>query len=63
MAVVANKQDVPGALTADELRRELDLDAIGAAHPRTWRVFAVSSRDGTGLAEVTRFLAEFTRPL
>uniref|UniRef100_A0A7S0L2X1 ADP-ribosylation factor-like protein 2 n=1 Tax=Coccolithus braarudii TaxID=221442 RepID=A0A7S0L2X1_9EUKA len=47
LLVFANKQDIAGALSAEEIAAELELDKIGARH---WRIAACSAFTGTGLA-------------
>ena len=49
LLVFANKQDIAGALTAEEIREELGLDAIGQGK-RHWRIEACSAFTGAGLA-------------
>lgn len=46
--IFANKQDLPGALTVDEISRELELNKI---RNKEWYVQACSATDGTGLYE------------
>ena len=47
LLVFANKQDIEGALTADEIRAELQLDAVEKRH---WRIESCSAFTGSGLA-------------
>jgi len=47
LLVFANKQDLPGALGADEVARELSLDSTG----RTWYCQACQATTGDGLYE------------
>lgn len=46
LLVFANKQDVEGALSADEIRKTLGLDEIAKRH---WRIEACSAYTGEGL--------------
>ena len=48
LLVFANKQDIDGALTAEEIREELGLDALTATK-RHWRIEACSAFTGAGL--------------
>ena len=47
LLIFANKQDIEGALTADEIRAELQLDAVEKRH---WRIESCSAFTGSGLA-------------
>ena len=49
LLVFANKQDIDGALTAEEIREELGLDQISATK-RHWRIEGCSAFTGAGLA-------------
>jgi ADP-ribosylation factor-like protein 2 len=49
LLVFANKQDIVGALTADQIRAELGLDELSATK-RHWRIEACSAFTGAGLA-------------
>ena len=53
LLVFANKQDLPGALSADELARELSLDSTG----RTWYCQACVATTGDGLYDGLDWLA------
>ena len=48
LLVFANKQDIEGALTAEQIREELGLDALTATK-RHWRIEACSAFTGAGL--------------
>ena len=45
--ILANKQDVPGALSADKIRDVLELEKLH----RHWKIQACSAKTGEGLAE------------
>ena len=47
LLVFANKQDIEGALTSEEICEELELDAITTRH---WRICGCSAFTGAGLA-------------
>eukprot|EP00965_Chrysotila_dentata_P215325 6188709-Pleurochrysis_carterae.AAC.3 len=47
LLVFANKQDIAGALSAEEIAQELELDAVNTRH---WRIGACSAFTGAGLA-------------
>ncbi|KAL8442043.1 hypothetical protein Emag_006708 [Eimeria magna] len=47
--ILANKQDVPSALSPDEIRQELELEAMAAS--RHWAVLPCSAKAGSGLLE------------
>ena len=49
LLVFANKQDIEGALTAEEIRTELGLDEITTTK-RHWRIEGCSAFTGAGLA-------------
>lgn len=53
LLIFANKQDLPGALTAAELRDFLRLDQIKRRH---WCIMACSAYTGEGLLEGVRWL-------
>lgn len=61
IVVLANKADLPGALTAEQLAQRLDCARVLAAHPYT--VQACTASAGRGLPEVFDFLAQHTKPL
>jgi signal recognition particle receptor subunit beta len=43
--ILANKQDLPGALSVQEIRLALRLEELGARH---WEIRACSARTGKG---------------
>jgi ADP-ribosylation factor-like protein 2 len=47
LLVFANKQDLPGALTGDQIRDCLQLDALGLTHH--WRIVSCCARTGEHL--------------
>lgn len=53
LLVFANKQDLVGALTADEIADQLNLVAI---RDRPWQIQACSAKDGSGLQEGMEWL-------
>eukprot|EP00193_Tetraselmis_chui_P013305 CAMPEP_0177785296 /NCGR_PEP_ID=MMETSP0491_2-20121128/20223_1 /TAXON_ID=63592 /ORGANISM="Tetraselmis chuii, Strain PLY429" /LENGTH=184 /DNA_ID=CAMNT_0019306249 /DNA_START=197 /DNA_END=751 /DNA_ORIENTATION=- len=48
LLIFANKQDLPDALSAEEIEKELDLKSMGARH---WRIVGCSAVTGKGLLE------------
>ena len=48
LLIFANKQDIQGARTAEQIEQALDLEAMGTRH---WRVIACSAVSGAGLLE------------
>ncbi|KAK9842022.1 hypothetical protein WJX81_004618 [Elliptochloris bilobata] len=46
LLILANKQDLPGALSASQIEQALDLAAMGTRH---WRITACSAVTGEGL--------------
>eukprot|EP00891_Asterochloris_glomerata_P001300 jgi/Astpho2/1300/e_gw1.00024.76.1_t len=48
LLIFANKQDIQGALTAEQIEQALDLQAMGTRH---WRVIACSAVSGAGLLD------------
>jgi ADP-ribosylation factor-like protein 2 len=48
LLVFANKQDIEGALTSEEIREALELDAVSTRH---WRIGACSAYTGKGLID------------
>ena len=48
LLIFANKQDIQGALTAEQIEQALDLEAMGTRH---WRVIACSAVSGAGLLD------------
>ena len=55
LLVFANKQDIEGALTSEEIRKELGLDEISKRH---WRIVACSAFTGAGLANGVDWIVE-----
>ena len=51
--VLANKQDMPGAMGYDEIYKGLGLSSI---KNRQWQMFRTSAMDGTGLKEAFEWL-------
>jgi ADP-ribosylation factor-like protein 2 len=49
LLILANKQDLPGALSADEIRRVLQLDSLPAN--RHWNIQMCSAVTGSGLVD------------
>eukprot|EP00873_Tetraselmis_striata_P037504 jgi/Tetstr1/457768/TSEL_044313.t1 len=48
LLIFSNKQDLPGALSAEEIEKELDLGSMGARH---WRIVGCSAVTGEGLLD------------
>uniref|UniRef100_A0A7S1CEZ2 ADP-ribosylation factor-like protein 1 n=1 Tax=Bicosoecida sp. CB-2014 TaxID=1486930 RepID=A0A7S1CEZ2_9STRA len=59
--VLANKQDLSGAASLEEVSKLLDLDSVCGARP--YRVVACQAREGLGLRDGMAFLAEATKPI
>nr|ASM47583.1 ADP ribosylation factor 4A [Leptochiton asellus] len=57
LAIMANKQDLPGALSADEVARQLELSSVRIP----WAIFSTSATEGTGLYETLDWLSEQLR--
>ena len=57
LLVFANKQDIEGALTAEQIRQELGLDELSATK-RHWRIMACSAFTGAGLADGVSWLVQ-----
>ena len=57
LLVFANKQDIEGALTAEQIREELGLDQITTTK-RHWRIEACSAFTGAGLAAGVDWLVQ-----
>merc|ERR1712046_237101 len=57
LLVFANKQDIEGALTAEEIRTELGLDQLTNTK-RHWRIEACSAVTGSGLAKGVDWLVQ-----
>ena len=55
LLVMANKQDVAGALSPDEIKDALGLDAIKSRH---WSIFSCSAHSGVGIQEGMRWLTQ-----
>ena len=55
LLIFANKQDIPGALTADEINQLLDLDSIKSHH---WKVLGCSAVTGLKLLEGIEWLMD-----
>ncbi|GAB2294044.1 hypothetical protein Dimus_028260 [Dionaea muscipula] len=55
LLILANKQDLPGAVTAEELARYLDLKKLDE---RVYMLKAISAYDGRGIKESTDWLVE-----
>ena len=55
IAIMANKQDLPGALKAEEINRELI--SRKSLRERVWCLFAVSASSGDGLYEALDWLS------
>ncbi|KAJ1496849.1 Arf GTPase arl1 [Coelomomyces lativittatus] len=53
LLVMANKQDVPGALTPIEVSEKLGLTSLGT---RQWQIFKTSATQGEGLTEALDWL-------
>ena len=51
--ILANKQDMPGAMNYDEVSAGLGLDKI---QNRQWQMFKTSAMEGTGLQEAFGWL-------
>ena len=56
LLVFANKQDIEGALTAEQIREELELDKF--CEKRHWRICGCSAFTGRGLAGGVDFLVQ-----
>jgi ADP-ribosylation factor-like protein 2 len=57
LLVFANKQDIEGALTAEEIRAELGLDQLTTTK-RHWRIEGCSAFTGAGLASGVDWLVQ-----
>lgn len=53
--MLANKQDLDGSLTCEEIGRVLQLDKIVSHH---WQIVAVSAITGDGLVDAMNWLVE-----
>lgn len=58
LIVFANKQDLVGAMSADEIADELNLTSI---RDRPWQIQACSAKQGTGLTEGMEWLMKMLR--
>lgn len=58
LLVFANKQDLVGAMTADEIADELNLVGI---RNRPWQIQACSAKEGTGLQEGMEWMMKQVR--
>ncbi|KAL0240916.1 hypothetical protein GEMRC1_006152 [Eukaryota sp. GEM-RC1] len=59
LLILANKQDLPGALTSEEVLEELGVDEVEIAKAlsnRRWGVFPVSAKTGKGISEALDWL-------
>jgi GTPase SAR1 family protein len=59
--VVANKQDVEGALNAEQLTSKLDLSEL--LQSRKWKVIAVSTKTGSGIQDMLEWVIEKIRTI
>ncbi|GIQ81193.1 small GTPase superfamily, ARF type [Kipferlia bialata] len=55
LLVMANKQDIPTALSMDSIKETLSLDDISSRH---WAIFPVSAITGKGLEEAVDWLVD-----
>jgi ADP-ribosylation factor protein 1 len=55
LLVLANKQDLPGAMSVQDLTRQLGLDRLGTSHK--WMVQATCAHTGEGLYEGLEWLS------
>lgn len=58
LLVFANKQDLVGAMTADEIADELNLVGI---RDRPWQIQACSAKEASGLSEGMEWLMKMVR--
>lgn len=58
LLVFANKQDLVGAMSADEIADELNLVAI---RDRPWQIQACSAKQATGLSEGMEWLMKMVK--
>jgi ADP-ribosylation factor-like protein 2 len=58
LLIFANKQDIEGALSADEIRRVLGLDAHRSFENRHWSIQSCSAVTGAGLVEGIDWIVE-----
>ena len=59
LLVFANKQDLVGVLTADELAESLNLFSI---RDRPWQIQGCSAKEGGGLQEGMEWLMKQVKP-
>lgn len=57
LLLLCNKQDLPGSIQPDAIRRALRLDGI----PRPCAIMPCSAATGAGLAEGVRWLSEHSK--
>ena len=55
LLIMANKQDLMSAMSADEITAELRLNEL---RDRTWQILACSAKTGDGLQEGMEWLVE-----
>ena len=55
--MVANKQDVPGAMSVEEIAKKLNL-TNNSSFNRNWEVRACSALEGTGVKEGLQWLVQ-----
>ncbi|XP_033737283.1 ADP-ribosylation factor-like [Pecten maximus] len=56
IVIMANKQDLPGSMTPEEVHEKLDVDSICKTH--TCKVFGTSATTGEGLYDMLDWLVE-----
>ncbi|KAK3086544.1 hypothetical protein FSP39_020011 [Pinctada imbricata] len=56
--ILANKQDVPGAMTMDEIAEKLDLQNMKAAKGKKWAIFPTSALTGEGFSEALDWITD-----
>lgn len=54
--LIANKQDMPGALSKEEMEKAFEIQKL--AGERSWKVSPTVAKDGTGLVDAFRWLAD-----
>ena len=54
--LIANKQDMPGALSKEEMEKAFEINKL--AGERSWKVSPTVAKDGTGLVDAFRWLAD-----
>lgn len=60
MLVLANKQDLPHALSGEDVESQLGMARLGDS--RAWRVQACCAADGTGLEDAMEWLSGTLMP-